>query len=82
MKKTLKIKGRSRGNVKAQRKRKQQRQKVPRTKNEYWCIDGNFTVHPLAYCTYYHGVLTQGLMDTHHCKEKGCHRLREGDSFE
>lgn len=58
--------GKGKGNRKEQLKRRRKRQKnqVPKTKNSYWCIDGNFTNHPVAYCTYYHGVLTQGLMDT------------------
>jgi len=48
---------------------------VPKTKNLYWCVDGNYTNHPLAYCTFYHGVLTKGLMELHTCKERCCLRL-------
>ena len=55
---------------------------VRKTKNLYWCIDGNYTNHPVAYCTFYHGVLTKGLMEVHTCKERECFRLREGDEFE
>lgn len=88
VKMTLKNKQRNnekgKGNRKEQLKRRRKRQKnqVPKTKNSYWCIDGNFTNHPVAYCTHYHGVLTQGLMDVHKCKEHECFRLREGDKFE
>lgn len=72
------------GNRKAQNKRRKLRKKnqVPRTKYSYWCIDGNYTCYPVAYCTHYHGVLTQGLMDVHKCKKRGCFRLREGEIFE
>lgn len=71
------------GNWKEQRKRRRRRLKdQPKTKNFYWCVDGNLTNHPIAYCTYYHGVLTQGLLDTHGCRGRECVRLREGDTFE
>jgi len=51
--------------------------KAPRTKNDYECIDGNWTYHPAAYCTRYHGVLTEGLLNTHQCRIKQCRRLIE-----
>ena len=41
---------------------------------EYRLIDGNWTYHPTAYCTYYKGFLTQKLSKTHRCKERMCKR--------
>ena len=72
------------GDRKGQRKRRKERMKhsVPKTKEMYYCIDGNMTNHPVAYCTYHHGVLTEGLMCVHRCKERKCVRLREGDTFD
>lgn len=80
----LKTNNHGKGNRREQRKRrwKRQQNQVSRTKNFYCCIDGNMTNHPCAYCTFHHGVLTQGLMDVHKCKERNCCRLREGDEFE
>ena len=54
------------------RYRRRIRHGIPKTKNLYFCIDGNFTYYPLAYCTYHHGVVTQGLMDTHTNVLSGC----------
>ena len=73
------------GNIKEQRKRRKKRltsESDPKTKNEYWCIDGNYTVRPYAYCTYYHGVLTRGLVDLHHCVDKDCARLQVGHRYD
>lgn len=49
---------------------------------EYKCIDGNWTWHPEAYCKRKHGVLTEGLMKTHHCKERECPMLDETVVFD
>ena len=49
---------------------------------EYKCIDGNWTKHPVAFCTRYSGVLTKGLMKTHRCEERNCPRLKRGVEFE
>ena len=49
---------------------------------EYKCIDGNWTWHPVAYCKYKKGVLTEGLIKTHHCRERKCPRLQEDIDFE
>ena len=55
---------------------------LKRCKFDYECIDGNMTFYPVAYCEYHKGVLTRGLMKTHKCKERECHRLKEGMDFE
>jgi len=52
--------------------------KAKRTKMEYRCIDGNWTYHPSGICTFYQGVLTNGLERTHQCRKKHCKRFREG----
>jgi hypothetical protein len=49
---------------------------------QYKCIDGNWTWFPAAYCEYYDGVLTVGLMKTHRCRKRKCPRLQEGVDFE
>lgn len=80
---TLKTKGK--GNVKAQRKRRRQRLRTANTKRAtkpYQCIDNNFTWYPTAYCERYKGALTEGLINVHRCREKGCMKLREGDVFD
>ena len=56
--------------------------KTNRTEYEYLCIDGNWTYHPVAFCTRYKGVLTNGLMNTHKCEERNCIRLRKDVEFE
>lgn len=53
-----------------------------KTEHQYLSIDGNWTHHPMAYCTFHHGVLTQGLIDTHRCVQRNCARLRVGDVYE
>lgn len=77
-------KRRSNGDRIGQKRRYRRRIKhgIPKTQKLYFTIDGNFTNHPLAYCTYHHGVVTQGLMDTHKCVERLCPRLRIGDVYE
>lgn len=49
---------------------------------QYKCIDGNWSYYPVAYCKYYDGVLTEGLIHTHRCREKECNRLDETQEFE
>ena len=44
---------------------------------EYRLIDNNWTRHPVAYCRWYHGYLTEGLIKTHKCREKNCRRFQE-----
>lgn len=56
--------------------------KKPEEYWEYKCIDGNWTKRPVAYCTYKKGVLTEGLMKTHRCRERQCKRLRDNIDFE
>ena len=55
---------------------------VPKTKYMYEMIDGNWTQHPVAFCHYYRGVLTRGLMHTHSCCDKQCKRLDKKYKFE
>ena len=58
------------------------KQYVRRTEYEYRCIDGNWTVFPVAYCTYYHGALTQKMMKVHGCKKRNCQRMKKDVEFE
>ena len=46
---------------------------------EWLTIDGNWTKHPVAYCKWYKGVLTEKLMKVHKCKKKQCKRLEYYD---
>ena len=55
---------------------------VKKTEFEYLTIDGNWTNHPVAFCHYYRGALTRGLMHTHKCSEKNCRRLNKKYKFE
>lgn len=70
---------RGRGNRKEQKKRRRQRLKDRPVKQDqmYQLIDGNFTYYPAAYCKYYKGWLSVGLIQTHKCREKGCHMISE-----
>ena len=54
---------------------------VKRTEYEYRTIDGNWTVYPVAYCTYHHGVLTHKMMKVHGCKQRNCQRLKKDADF-
>ena len=73
---------RSRGNRKEQTKRRRQRKKdLPMKQGQkYQLIDGNFTYYPAAYCKYYKGWLSVGLIQTHKCQKKGCPMM--GEQFE
>ena len=55
---------------------------VSRTEYEYLTIDGNWTYYPVAYCRWYKGVLTRGMMNTHGCCERNCKRLDTNYKFE
>lgn len=57
---------------------------MKKKKDMWWyrCIDNNWTYHPAAYCKYHQGVLTEGLMKTHRCRERKCKRLDETIKFE
>lgn len=51
------------------------------TQYEYKCIDGNWTIYPVAYCSYHKGVLTAKMIKVHKCYKKrngkGCVQLKE-----
>ena len=55
---------------------------VQRTEYEYLTIDGNWTYYPVAYCRWYKGVLTRGMMNTHGCCERDCKRLDKTYKFD
>ena len=66
-----------RGNrVKQKQKRKARLSKLDKAQFDHavsrQLIDGNFSVYAMAYCPYYKGYLTQGLIDTHRCIKRGC----------
>lgn len=71
----------SKGNRKAQRQRRyeRQRQRPKRQKDKYILIDGNYSFYPAAYCRYYQAWLTVGLLETHRCAERQCGRLEKGE---
>lgn len=54
----------------------------PKKEWQYRCVDGNWTWCPIAYCRRKKGVLTEGLMRTHKCRERKCGRLDETVEFE
>lgn len=64
------------------KKRKNPHEGVPRTKEYYETIDGNWTNHPVAFCYRYRGALTRGLMHTHKCCDRDCKRLNKNYRFE
>ena len=68
--------------MKRKRKGRYRQTGVPKTKNEYEMIDGNWTKHPVAFCSYYGGALTRNMMHTHRCCEKECKRLDKNYKFE
>lgn len=61
---------------------KQRHGDVPKTKYEYEMIDGNWTKHPVAYCTFYRAALTRNMMHTHRCSERHCNKLDKNYKFE
>lgn len=70
-----------RGNVKAQRKRRNRRIRSnlpPRQPVAVQLIDGNFTHYPTAYCRTHQAYLTKGLEDTHRCVQRQCVGYEEG----
>ena len=68
--------------MKKKRKSRYRQTGVPKTKEYYETIDGNWTNHPVAFCHRYHGALTRGLMHTHKCCDIGCKRLNKNYKFE
>lgn len=79
----MNLKNRSKGNRKAQRKRRKERlkNKPPKSRYKVQLIDGNFTYYPVAYCKYHQAFMTEGLMTTHRCVKRKCKRLIHGDLF-
>lgn len=79
----MNLKNRSKGNRKAQRKRRKERlkNKPPKSRYKVQLIDGNFTYYPIAYCKYHQAFMTEGLMATHRCVNRKCKRLIHGDLF-
>lgn len=73
----MSLKSKGKGNIAAQKQRRKDRYKnLPqRRKQSYELIDGNYSHYPVAECTYYGGYLTQGLIDTHQCRQKTCTRF-------
>lgn len=71
----------SRGDRKEQKKRKRIRNRdlPPWQKDLHVLIDGNLTHYPSGWChsKRHMGFLTPGLVDTHHCIEKGCPFYRD-----
>lgn len=80
---TLPIK-KSKGNRKAQQKRRKERLKnrPPKQKEKVLLIDGNFSFYPDGFCKYYGAFLTQGLIDTHRCLHRKCPRFKEVNADE
>lgn len=70
---------RGRGDLKNQRRRRRQRMKnLP----DKWfraveLIDGNLSHYPIGYCNYHGAYVTEGIAQTHRCKEKECVRFEE-----
>lgn len=73
VKKTLKT-NKGKGNRKRQLKRRRERLKnlPPRKDEVYELIDGNFTHYPVAECRCHGGWLTEGLIETHRCRQRQC----------
>jgi hypothetical protein len=69
----------NKGNRKAQRKRRKQRLKhrSGASEYEYRLIDGNYSCFPAAFCMAHDGFLTEGLMDTHRCRQRKCPQIRK-----
>lgn len=75
----LKIKNKSKGNRKEQKRRRKERLKnrPERAAVSYRLIDGNFSHYPVAECKCHGGYLTQGLIDTHRCEQRHCTGFRK-----
>ena len=54
----------------------------PPHKEKVELIDGNFSRYPEAFCNYYGGYLTRGIMDTHRCDKRDCKRLIPRERFD
>ena len=69
---------RGRGKVSDQRKRRRQRLRVrpKRQDKEVQLYDGNWSYYPSAYCGIHGAYLSQGLIDTHRCKQRNCSGLK------
>ncbi len=66
------------GNKHAQNKRRKQRRlSAVKQDREFCLVDGNYSYYAVAYCYRMRGFLTQGLVDTHRCKERKCYRYVE-----
>lgn len=68
--------------MKKKRKGRNRHTGVPKTKNEYEMIDGDWMSSPVAFCWYHKGALTRNMMHTHQCCEKECKRLDKNYKFE
>lgn len=80
----LKNRGKGKGSIKAQHKRRKERLKnrPPKQDEKVLLIDGNFSFYPDGYCKYYGAFLTQGLIDTHRCLHRNCPRFKEVNADE
>lgn len=65
------------GDRSAQKRRRRRNNKhVEYQDNLYMMIDGNFTHFPVAYCSHYHGYVTQNMLMRHECDNRNCPRLK------
>lgn len=68
---------RGKGDRSAQKRRRRRNNKhVEYQDNLYMMIDGNFTHFPVAYCSHYHGYVTQNMLMRHECDNRNCPRLK------
>ena len=59
-------------------RRKERMYSRPQRQDEaYRLIDGNMSHYPVAACVRYRGFLSEGLMETHRCRERACINLRD-----
>lgn len=59
-----------------QRNRRRNNKGIPKQKELYCMIDGNYTYYPYAYCYYYQGFLTKNMQERHSCSKKNCHNFK------
>lgn len=78
-------KPKSHGNRKAQMRRRnsslsslhsQYRQSNPNLKAvRVQLIDGNMSYYPVAFCKFYGGYMTEGLVNCHRCRRRNCDKF-------
>ena len=60
----------------SQKRRRRNNKGVPKLKDYFFLIDGNYSNQPYAFCTHYRGFLTKNQSIRHSCEERNCKNLK------